>query len=389
MNNILFVHHSAGLYGADKMLLSLVEGIDKQCFHAIVLLPVEGELLSALHDAGIEVHVVPLLRLGRASMSVRGLFELFLGVIPSLRAMNRVLQGRTISMVHSNTLAVLSGALWARWRGLTHVWHVHEIVEQPRIARHLFPWLLRLFADAVACNSDATRRWLLDVQPGMAQRSRTIWNGIDRTVPPDVQAAQGLRHRLKLAPGTVLLLLMGRINRGKGHQLMLQAAERLQQMGVTQMHYLIAGSAPPGQEHLLTGLQQRIAASVVADKISVINFQHNVWPVWDAADIVLIPSTLPEAFGMVAVEAMLASKPVIASAQGGLLDIIEDGVTGLLCPVNDVDTWAAAIHSLVRNSAQREQMGQAGQVRALRHFALRDYVRKFEQLYGEVSEKNA
>lgn len=388
MKNLLFVHQSADLYGSDKMLLSLAESINKQCFHAIVLLPVEGELLSALHDAGIEAHVVPLLRLGRASMSVKGLLKLFLGIIPSLQAMNRVLQGRSISIVHSNTLAVLSGALWARWRGLPHVWHVHEMVEQPRIARHLFPWLLRLFADAVACNSDATRRWLLDVQPTMAQRSRTIWNGIDRTVPLDVQAAQWVRHSLKLAPGTVLLLLMGRINRGKGHQLMLQAAERLQQMGMTQMHYLIAGSAPPGQEHLLTGLQQRIAASAVADKISIMNFQHNVWPVWDAADIVLIPSTLPEAFGMVAVEAMLASKPVIAAAQGGLLDIVVNGVTGVLCPVNDVDAWAAAIHGLVCNAAQREQMGQAGLVRALQHFAQRDYVRKFEQLYGEVSGKN-
>ncbi|HET7832225.1 MAG TPA: glycosyltransferase family 4 protein [Gallionella sp.] len=388
MINLLFVHQSADLYGSDKMLLSLVKGIDKQRFHAIVLLPVEGELLTALHNAGIEAHVVPLLRLGRASMSVSGLLNLFLGVVPSLRAMNRVLQGRKVSIVHSNTLAVLSGALWARWRGLPHVWHVHEMVEQPRIARHLFPWLLRLFADAVACNSYATRRWLLDVQPDMVQRSKTIWNGVDRTVPLDLEAAQDLRHRLNLAPDTVLLLLMGRINRGKGHQLMVQAAERLQQMGVTQVHYLIAGSAPPGQEHLLTELQQRITASAIADKITVINFQQNIWSIWDAADIALVPSTLPEAFGMVAVEAMLANKPVIASAQGGLLDIVEDGVTGLLCPVNDVDAWAAAMHSLVCNMSQRKQMGQAGQVRALRHFALREYVNKFEQLYWDISEQN-
>src|SRR5450759_548884 len=104
MKRVLFVHHSADMYGADKVLLSLVTGLDKAEFLPIVVVPMDGPLVAALISAGIEVHVIPLVKVGRATMNVRELFKLPLQVIRSLRAIDSVLSGRQVDIVHSNTL---------------------------------------------------------------------------------------------------------------------------------------------------------------------------------------------------------------------------------------------------------------------------------------------
>ena len=139
---ILFVHQSADLYGSDKVLLALVTKLDRDKWYPIVLLPVDGPLVVELAAIGTECHVVPISRLARTSLSLRGLFELPVNLMRSIRAFNRVLRGRQVDLVHSNTLAVLSGAIWARWHRIPHVWHVHEIILQPQIVRlrpHLQP----------------------------------------------------------------------------------------------------------------------------------------------------------------------------------------------------------------------------------------------------------
>ena len=387
MINILFVHQSAEMYGSDKVLLSLVAGLDRQRFRPIVFLPSLGPLMDALKASGIEVYAVPLIRIGRATLSMGGMVRLPLEIWRSLAAMSRVLDGVHISIVHSNTLAVLSGALWAKWRRIPHIWHVHEMIMHPKVVRKGFPWLLRIFANYVACNSQATMRLLLESQPVLAKKSITIWNGMDRDYKADSDSALLFRQELHLVPDDVLVVLMGRINRWKGQKLLLEAAELVSRKGLGNVRYLIVGSAPPGQTHFLDELREAIAASSVADHFIVMNFQQNIWHIWEAADIAVVPSTEPEPFGMVALEAMAAGKPVVAAAHGGLLDIVVEGLTGKLVAPNDADALAVAITALVRSKPERELMGKAGLERLSTHFSLKQYVEGFEQLYGVVSEK--
>jgi glycosyltransferase involved in cell wall biosynthesis len=386
MLNILFVHQSADMYGSDKVLLSLVEGLDRVRFRPVVMLPCEGPLKEALQEGGIEVHVVPLVRIGRSTLSLVGLARLPWEIGQSLRTMSRLLKGRKISIVHSNTLAVLSGALWAKWKRVPHIWHVHEMIVHPRLVREGFPILLRLFADRVACNSNATMQLLLDLQPSLKNRSVTIWNGMDRNTQPNGESARLFRQEMQLSTDEVLVVLMGRINRWKGQKLLVEAAKLVRCMGIQNVRYLIVGSAPPGQIHFLDELSDAIATSGVSEHISVMTFQEDIWHIWDAADIAVVPSTEPEPFGMVALEAMAAGKPVVAAAHGGLVDIVVDGVTGILVTPNDVDRLASAIAVLARDTNERERMGKAGFARLVEHFSLQQYVSGFENLYGAVGE---
>lgn len=178
---VLFVHQSCDLYGSDRVLLDIAEAVAQAGGEPIVALPGEGPLTQALRARHIEVHslgALQVLKLSRASMTAGGAMRLAAAVPASIASLDRCVGGRRVDLVHSNTLAVMAGALWARRRGVRHLWHVHEIVEQPRVAARAFPWLVRWLSDTVVCNSNATKRWLVQSQPTLAARSTVVWNGV-------------------------------------------------------------------------------------------------------------------------------------------------------------------------------------------------------------------
>ena len=171
MLNVLFIHQSADMYGSDKVLLSLVLGLDRSLYNPIVILPSDGPLLSVLEECGIRHHVLPLVRIGRTMLSLKGFAALPLMTWRSMQALNSALKGERIDIVHSNTLGVISGAIWAWLKGIFHVWHVHEIIERPLAVRVGLSWALRLFTDRVICNSHATARNLLQDQPTLQKKT--------------------------------------------------------------------------------------------------------------------------------------------------------------------------------------------------------------------------
>jgi glycosyltransferase involved in cell wall biosynthesis len=177
---------------------------------------------------------------------------------------------------------------------------------------------------------------------------------------------------------------MGRINRWKGQKLLVEAANVLAAKGLSSISFLIVGSAPPGQQHFVSELMHVISTSSVAANIHVLDFQESIWPLWDACDIAVVPSTEPEPFGMVALEAMAARKPVIAAAHGGLVDIVADGTTGILVTPNDANALAQAIARLAGDVSERSRMGQAGWETLRKQFTTARYIERFEELYGRA-----
>jgi glycosyltransferase involved in cell wall biosynthesis len=97
----------------------------------------------------------------------------------------------------------------------------------------------------------------------------------------------------------------------------------------------------------------------------------------------VVPSIWPEPFGQVAVEAMACGKPVIASAIGGLPDVVADGVSGLLVEPGNVRALQEALRTLLSDPARREQMGMMGRQRA-RLFTVSTVADRIEQIYAEL-----
>jgi glycosyltransferase involved in cell wall biosynthesis len=381
---ILFVHQSADLYGSDRVLLALVTKLDREKFLPIVLLPVDGPLVTELAAAGVEYHVLPITCLSRATLSLPGLLHLPANLIKSIRAFNHALKGRHIDLVHSNTLAVLPGALWARWHHIPHVWHVHEIILHPKFVRKAYALLLSWFANCIICISHATKENLLQDKPALASKIQVVWNGLARAASMDIDAVRQYRHSVGVREGEVLVALVGRINRWKGQNLLVEAAGLLWQQGIHQVRFLIVGSAPDGQQHFLTTLQQLINESPAKENFVLQSFTQDVSTVWDACDIAVIPSTEPEPFGMVALEAMAASKPIIAANHGGLAEIVVQGETGLLVPPGDAAALAEAIKQLAADVNLRRQMGESGRLRYRSEFTLDRHVENISRIYEQI-----
>jgi glycosyltransferase involved in cell wall biosynthesis len=170
------------------------------------------------------------------------------------------------------------------------------------------------------------------------------------------------------------LLCIGRLIPIKGHLVLLRALAqaRAQLPDVT---LDVAGRGP-----LAPALKAYAREVGVEDAVRFLGFVSPVQAAIEDAAVVVVPS-LGEGFGMVALEAMERARPVIASAVGGLPEIVADGETGLVVPPADAEALAEAIVSLAGDLARAVAMGEAGRERALEQFTPERCVERVEALY--------
>jgi glycosyltransferase involved in cell wall biosynthesis len=386
VKNILFIHQSAELYGSDKVLLLLCsELVKQQKFHPIVVLPESGPLFDLLQASAVEVHIGNVGKISRNIFSPKGILRLIKAVMAGIGDINRIVGPRDIAIVHSNTLAVLVGAVWSFIKRKKHIWHVHEIILKPRLISRLFPRLVNWFSDGVISNSSLTERWLLSEQPGAKDKSVVVFNGLPAMPPQHDDDIRDFRRRMGADENTVVLAMVGRINHWKGQSLLLDAMKLLKDKSrLGNIKLVIVGDPFPGKESLRDELQARVENYHLESAVEFISFLDNVWPVWLGSDIAIVPSTEPEPFGMVAIEAMSAGLPVIAAAHGGLLDIVEDNTTGILFTPCDAGALALAIEKLALSAALRNEMGKAGVVRQALLFSLEAQSSKTTAIYEQV-----
>lgn len=380
MKNILFIHQSAELYGSDKVLLLLVTEFKKKGHYPIVVLPGKGPLLDALEERGIQVIVTPVIKLSRKMFTLKNLSALPFQAAASIRSIDSQLRHLKIDLVYSNTLAVLLGLIYARRKKIKHIWHVHEIIEKPRIVRKIFNYLLKLNTNkALVYNSFATRSFW-EGEPARGQ-AYVVWNGLghESTDISDSTINNIRSGMFRARKDDIVIALVGRINRLKGQQLLLEAFKGLL---FTHRHIKLVyvGSAPENQEIYLTQLKEKIIQYHLDDQVTIIPFQNKISEIWASIDIGVVPSSEPESFGLVALEAMLAKKPVIASNHGGITEIIVPCTTGLLFTPNSVPELQQDLDELIRDKEKRALMGEKGYERAITEFTLERYVDGIEKI---------
>jgi glycosyltransferase involved in cell wall biosynthesis len=126
----------------------------------------------------------------------------------------------------------------------------------------------------------------------------------------------------------------------------------------------------------------------ITERVHFIGWNEDARRYLAAFDVVVVPSRA-EAFGLIALEAMLAERPVAASAVGGLPEVVEDGRTGLLVPPDDPAALAAALRRLLGDAALRVRMGVRGRERAIERFSVEVMARSYEALYDRLAATNA
>ncbi len=360
---VLLVHSSAGGYGADRQLALIAGGLDRARYRAVVVLACDGPLVGELRAAGVEARVEPLAVLRRAELSPRGLAA----VAGRLAATSGLARRSRAALVHSNTSVTLSGALAARRAGVPHLWHVREIYTER--AWPAYRLLLRSAA-ALACVSGAVRNQF----PASDARARVLPDGL--ALPA---GAGGRRRDRPPAGGPLVCLVLGRISSWKGQDVLLRALAC-----VPGAVALVAGDAWPGQEHHEESLRRLAFDLGIADRVRFVGFVADPRPLYEQADVVVVPSTRPDPLPNAALEAAAAGCCVVASRHGGLPEIIRDGESGLLVAPGDPLALAAALARLDDDRLLGPRLGAAAAADVTERFAPSRLLAGVQALYDEL-----
>jgi glycosyltransferase involved in cell wall biosynthesis len=191
-----------------------------------------------------------------------------------------------------------------------------------------------------------------------------------------------LRARLGVGPDEIAVGVASRLIRDKGHDVLLDAMTRVDR-GATHLKLLVAGDGP-----LRSSLEER-AHQLLPGMVRFIGYSSDVRAFMNACDYIVFPTlpALSEGFGLAALEAMAAGRPVVASAVGALPEVVANGETGLVVAPGDATELASALTMLFRDARLRRQMGAAGRQRALSVFTLEQMVTATLAFYEEVLQR--
>ena len=385
MKKILFIHQSAELYGSDKTLLLLLKNLDTSKFKAVVVLPFDGPLKEALEQEKIEVVIAPVLKLYRKLFTPKNILGFFSDIRKAFKIINELHKKHQFDLIYSNTLAVLLGIMYAWKKNIKHLWHVHEIIEKPNLFKKGFIQLLGLQSNSVIVYNSKATQFFWEANEKIVKKGMVIWNGLEINFSEVTltTVSEIRKNKFFIHSNEIVIALVGRISRWKGQMILLEAFNELIQKR-TNIKLVFVGAPPPNQENFQEDLEKKIAELQLEKNVIILPFQNEIQKIWQAIDIAVVPSTEPEPFGMVAIEAMLAHKPVIASNHGGLTEIVVDEQTGFLVAPNNQHELVVALEKLIQSEDVRKQMGQKGFDRVVTNFSVEHYVNSFEKLFNKV-----
>lgn len=121
----------------------------------------------------------------------------------------------------------------------------------------------------------------------------------------------------------------------------------------------------------------------IADRLKWLGTYQDIETILPCADLVFQPSE-HESFGMVPLEAMACKVPVVGTASGGICEVVEDGVTGYLCEVGDIDTMSRRCVELLTDGEKSKSFGESGRKRAIEKFARDPIITEYETLYKKL-----
>lgn len=190
-------------------------------------------------------------------------------------------------------------------------------------------------------------------------------------------AARRMREELGAAAGTPLFVCASRLEPEKGHAVLLEALTSLSKRGVACM------AALAGEGSLREPLTRRAASLGIDASVRFLDTAVELGALLRAADAVVIPSRVDD-LPFTALEAMVRGRPVVASAVGGLPDLIEDGVTGLLVPPGEPVALADALERLARRPDEARRMGLRASDMVRESYSWARVVESYESVYDEA-----
>jgi glycosyltransferase involved in cell wall biosynthesis len=371
--HVLQVTRGAIWGGGERHVLALLEGFRGRSVRMSLAVFSEGRLADEARRLGVTVHCL--------SKRFRGDPRPLFGLVRTIRR-------REVDVVHTHMPSGnVYGRLAARLApGTGLVSTLHYIDREalpfltPVVQRLLFDGDIRMSAmcDRVVATSEHLRRALIG--RGMSgRRIVTILNGVNlEALPADGRVPDGLRKELGLPSGVPAVGIVGRLVPVKNHALFLRAARAVLDRG-TRAVFVLVGDGPLREP--LAALRRELG---LEEHVVFAGFRSDVMALLPLFDVCMLTSNSEtSAYGVS--EPMAVGRPVVATAVGGVTELIEDRVDGWLCPPGDASALADAVCTLLGDPQRAARMGEraAGTVRE--RLSLAGQVERLEDVYRAVA----
>ena len=364
--DILYMHDSGVLGGAENSLLNLTTNLDAERFCPHVLCHSEGGFPERVREAGFSVDFCefPPLKLPNP---VR--------IFSAVGRMAEIARERNAALIHSNTPRSNFYAAWAARRvGVPVVWHARNLLVPGMIDidNHL-----SFLADRILCNSDAIRERFKG-----KEKAITIINGVNFGIFDRGISGESVRKELGIPDEAIVMGMTSRLEPEKGHDCFLRAARTILEE-VPDAWFLIVGKAFVNAEQREAEVRALAEETGVAHRTTFAGFRSDIPTVLAAMDMLILAAEA-EPCGRVLFEAMAMALPIVGTNTGGTPEIVADGETGILFQPGQNDVLAKQVVGLCVDQDRRRSMGDAGYERAKRMFSIQAHVRKTERVYSEL-----
>jgi glycosyltransferase involved in cell wall biosynthesis len=343
--------------------LEILRHLDRNRFEVLAVVPAAGRSVDVLAELGARVVQRPIVPSGR---SLR-----YLCAVWSFR---RLLTRDRVALLYmpDHTRWRPAELLAARWAGVPVVLHLRTPPDRGRAAD---PFLR--YADAIIGNSAATLQPLRGTVPDRVLH--VVYNCIDieRFTPGPARRSEFV------PPDTPVVGFVGMFRPEKGIQHFLDMTRVLRGERPEVRYLAVGGDSPPSTRDGLAEAQRHAAAIGVADVVHFTGVRDDIPEIMRALDVLVVPS-LTEGFGRVIAEANAVGTPVVATAVGGIPEVIEDGITGVLVPPGDVPAMAAAVRRVLDDSAWRARVAACAPAKVRARFAPATQVRAIEAVWRAV-----
>ena len=366
--HILFLHSSSDLYGASKILLAVTKLCKDKNHKITVVLSEKGELSDKLIELGCEVLIMDLSILRRQYFNFSGILNRAWGLLKAYNKLMSICQTEKVELIYSNTTGVIVGILVASKLKIPHIWHIHEIIEKPTLLFRLLSALLNKEMNRCLVVSEAVKNhWAKYVKKS---KITVLYNGVDYWLFEDKKTT--FRAEQNIPADAIVIGMMGRVHYWKGQDYFLKIAGQLHQQ-FSNLFFVMVGDAFPGYEYLYDNLEKIIIEEKLEGRVTQVNYRSDIQNIYNALNIFILPSQLPDPAPAVVTEAMATGLPVVVTNQGGAIEMIVDGISGMTIPLNDAATAANKIASLIKNKEERINMGAAAKARINQYFSRENF----------------
>jgi len=404
MIQVLFVEASSGgvVGGSLTGLVHLIRGLDRERFAPAMVLYETKAIEAELRELNVPVHHVHRRRVRkehallqseryqRAKQSGRIRAALGLGRqmlrlaaedAPAAWRLARIMRRVRPDVVHlgNGLRANFDGVLACLLTRTPCVCHVKGFEKYSDRERWAAPRI-----DALVCMTQAVEAHCR--RHGIhGQTTHVVYDALDEAGFTPRRDVTAVRAELGIANGAPCVGVVGNIQEWKGQIVLAEAMARVRE-AVPPARGLIIGGVHRAGAAYHAQLEKQIHALHLEQTMTITGFRGDVADVMNALDVVVHTSVRPEPFGRVILEGMLLGKPVIATAGGGVPELIRDGETGFLTPPGDAAALAERLVPLLRDRALRQRIGARAQAWARERFGLPRHIAAMSAIYDTLTK---